>query len=639
MAKISVDRAMARAKSHERKGEINEAATLYKGVLEAFPNNKRAQQALAKLAQLRQATQAALNPPKEHINALVSLYNQGQFAAVAEKSGQLTIQFPGSFVLWNLLGAAHKGLGYLEHAAKGFSRACEISPEFADAHNNLGVTLKELGRFDAAIASYRTALQIKPDYPEALNNLGHVLKELDQLDEAIALCRKAVELRPNYIEALITLGNALKENGELDAALDTYQKIIKIDPGHAKAHNNIGATLEKQGKYDEAIAAYEKAIELKPDYVEVYSNILATLQHSGKIDEAISWYQKALAIAPDHGEWYRLLSMLKKWKPDDPLIAQIENQYARIDLAEEDRCHICFALYTIYNGIGNYEGAFDRLSEGNKLRKKLTNYHISQDEKLFQRLKNTAPLLQDAALKPADSLQTPTPMFIVGMPRSGTTLVEQVTSAHSDVFGAGELRFVEKYGRNIAIAEQEPTAEELINFRNQYLEAAANHSDGSKFVIDKMPHNFRFVALICAAMPEAKIIHVHRDPSATCWSNFERYFPARGLEYCYDLADVAAYFRMYVDLMGFWSEQYGGRIHHLSYERLTTDQETETRRLIDGLGLDWQDACLSPHENTRAVQTASFAQVRKPVYKGSSQKWMKYAEFLNGVFDGLPEFE
>ena len=639
MAKISVDRALARAKSHERKGEIDQAFSLYKDVLEAFPKNARAQQALAKLSQLRQATQASLNPPKEQINALVALYNQGQFAAVAQNGAMLVQSFPGSFVLWNLLGAAYKGLGNLEQAAKGFHRACELSPEFADGHNNLGVALMELGRFDEAIACYRTALEIKPNYPEALNNLGKTLKEVGELDQSIASCRKAIELRPDYVEALINLGNALKENGELDAAIEAYRKIIKINPEFSKAHNNIGATLEAQGNFDEAVDWYQKAIDIDPNYVEAYTNILATLQHSGKIDEAIDWYQKALAVAPDHGEWYRLLALLKKWNADDPLIAQIEEQYSRIDLPEEDRCHICFALYTIYNSIGNYEQAFARLSEGNTLRKKLCNYHISQDAKLFEQLKTTAPLLQNSGLEPVENANAPTPIFIVGMPRSGTTLVEQVISAHSDVFGAGELRYVEKFGRDIAICEKQPSQDDLRTFRQQYLEAAASHSDGSKYVIDKMPHNFRFVPLICAAIPEAKIVHVYREPAATCWSNFERYFPSKGLEYCYDLSDVAEFFKMYVDLMKHWSEEFGDRICDLSYDRLTIDQENETRRLIESLGLPWEDACLSPHENTRAVKTASFAQVRKPVYRGSSKKWMKYETYLDGAFEDLPEFD
>lgn len=639
MARLSVDRAMARAKSHERKGEIDQAFSLYKGVLEAFPKNARAQQALAKLSQLRQAAQASLNPTKKQVEGLVALYNQGQFAALAETGAQLVQRYPGSFVLWNLLGAAYKGLGNLDQAARGFRMASELSPEFADAHNNLGVTLMERGKFDQAIASYRTALEINPNYAEALSNLGKALKELGQIDQSIDACRKAIEVRPTYVEALINLGNALKEKGELDAAIEAYHKVIEISPDFAKAYNNIGATREAQGKFDDAITWYQKAIDLNPGYIDAYSNILATLQHSGKIEEAITWYQKALTITPDHGEWYRLLALLKKWTPDDPLIPQIENQYAKISLPEEDRCHICFALYTIYHSIGNYEHAFDRLQEGNRLRKKLGSYHISQDEKLFQQLRSTAPLIKANSVGLEDNPQHPTPIFIVGMPRSGTTLVEQVISAHSDVFGAGELRYVEKFGRDIAISEKQPSHETLREFRKQYLEAAATHSDGSKYIIDKMPHNFRYVALICAAMPEAKIIHVHRNPAATCWSNFERFFPSRGLEYCYDISDVAAYFRLYIDLMEHWSEQFGDRILHLSYDRLTVDQEDETRRLIGGLGLDWQDACLSPQDNTRAVKTASFAQVRKPVYKGSSEKWRKYEAFLNGAFDGLPRFE
>lgn len=221
------------------------------------------------------------------------------------------------------------------------------------------------------------------------------------------------------------------------------------------------------------------------------------------------------------------------------------------------------------------------------------------------------------------------------MPRSGTTLVEQIVSSHSKVTGAGELRFVQQFGLKMAFGTQEINERNLLNFREQYLNSLIQLGEGNLYITDKMPTNFQFIGLICRAFPETKIIHVKRDPAATCWSNFKHYFPASGLGYCYDLDDVVRYYQMYEDLMDFWNERYPDRIYRLDYDELTLDQEYETKRLISHLGLDWQEACLSPQKNKRAVKTASNQQVRQKVYKGSSQQWRKFGPYFDGAFDGL----
>ena len=227
------------------------------------------------------------------------------------------------------------------------------------------------------------------------------------------------------------------------------------------------------------------------------------------------------------------------------------------------------------------------------------------------------------------------PIFILGMLRSGTSLIEQIVSSHSEVTGAGELNHVSKFGRKLAVDPISVSTANVSKFRDKYLAELSKVSNGKHFVTDKMPPNFRFIPLICAAFPEAKIIHVKRNAAATCWSNYKHYFASDSLRYCYDLKDVISYYDLYSDLMKFWQSQYGDRIYHLSYESLTTKQENETRKLIKYLGLNWQPSCLSPHKNKRSVRTASQQQVRQKVYKGSSEAWRKYEPYLNGALDGL----
>ena len=222
------------------------------------------------------------------------------------------------------------------------------------------------------------------------------------------------------------------------------------------------------------------------------------------------------------------------------------------------------------------------------------------------------------------------------MPRSGTTLVEQIISSHSEVSAAGELIFVKKFGFTLATQPTSVNTTAVSEFRQKYLSELSKVSKGKQFITDKMPQNFLFIPLICAALPEAKIIHVQRSAAATCWSNYKQYFVSDSIGYCYDLHDVVSYYKLYDDLMNFWQAEYRDRIYNLNYESLTTDQTNQTRKLIDHLELTWEEACLSPHKNKRSVRTASQQQVRQKVYKGSSNAWRKYEPYLNGSFDKLP---
>jgi hypothetical protein len=221
------------------------------------------------------------------------------------------------------------------------------------------------------------------------------------------------------------------------------------------------------------------------------------------------------------------------------------------------------------------------------------------------------------------------------MPRSGTTLIEQIICSHTRVTGAGELNFVSQFGEKLAYGQITASSATLRLFRAQYLAEVAKKAEGRQFIIDKMPVNFRYIALICAAFPEAKIIHVQRSAKATCWSNFKHYFVSNSYGYSYNLVDTVRYYSLYMELMQFWNRNYANCIYHLDYDTLTENQEAETRSLIDHLGLKWEDACLSPETNNRSVRTASQQQVRQKVYQGSSENWRKYEPYLDGAFDSL----
>ena len=303
MAKLSVDQALFKAKSCAKKGEFEEAQKLYQTVLQAFPKNKRAQKGLAALNKPKQSA-TTQGPPQDTINQLVNLYNQGQLKAVVEQAQALTEQYPNAFIIWNILGAAHKGLGSIFEASEAFKKVTELNPDYAEGHSNLGATLKDQRKLEEALASFNKALAIKPDYAEAYYNIGVTLKEQGKLQEAIETFNKALSLKPDYAEAYINMGNALQEQGKLEEAIEVYNKALAIKPDYAEAYYNMGVAFQDQGKLEEAIETFNKALSLKPNNAEAYINMGNALQEQGKLEEAIEVYNKALAIKPDYAEAY-----------------------------------------------------------------------------------------------------------------------------------------------------------------------------------------------------------------------------------------------------------------------------------------------------------------------------------------------
>ena len=289
----------------------------------------------------------------------------------------------------------------------------------------------------------------------------------------------------------------------------------------------------------------------------------------------------------------------------------------------------------MHEDLGELDKTFSHLAKGNALRKKSLKYSLNQDTELFTKLRRAQPNLFKNALDIKENSTEPSPIFVLGMLRSGTTLVEQVISSHSEVTGAGELNYVSQFGGYLSVDSALINTAAILEFRDRYLSEVSKLSDRKPFVTDKMPQNFYFIPLICAAFPEAKIIHVQRNAIATCWSNYKQYFVSKSLGYCYDLNDIVEYYRLYKDLMKLWQSRYSDRIYNLNYEDLVNDQENQTRKLITYLGLKWEDSCLAPEKNKRSVRTASQQQVRQKVYRGSSEAWKKYEPYLNGVFDSL----
>jgi len=583
----------------------------------------------------RKSVELAIQDAEAHNNLGVTLLQLGRMDAAEDHFKKAVALKPDYAESLFNLGNVSQKRGRIEEAEATYKRALALKPDFTEAHNELGNMLKSAGRLDECVGSYERAIALRRDFLEAHNNLGNALHDLGRLEEAEVCFRRALEFRPSHAEVLNNLGTTLMGRGKLDEAETCFRQAIIHEPNFAEAFNNLGTTLEELGQLTEAESSYKAAIDLMPAYAKAQTNLGNTLRSLGKLEEAKASYSQAIALQPDYTEAYHALSAIKKFDAKDREVLQMRDLHQNNSLSEEHRCQICFALATVCENLGDFAAAFEYYSEGNALRRK----HLGHDRALvtesFEKLKFNYANLAAKRLEEKDITPAKFPIFIVGMPRSGTTLVEQIISSHSLVAGGGELPFVAKHGGELASGISTVNIAAMTQFREQYLGATQPKWKHHIYLTDKMPQNFRFLGLIASVFPEAKIIHVKRRTAAVVWANYTMYFAKKGLSYCYCLSDILHYYNEYSDLMRYWQQSLGERIYDLEYESLTANQNQETRKLIEHLDLSWEDACLSPQSNKRQVATASSVQVRKPVYQGSSDRWERYRPYLNGALDHL----
>lgn len=598
-----------------RAGRVRETEKQCKDLLKAGPDS-------AAVLNLLNLLGAALQARKKSAEA-VSVFDA------------LVMRKPGAAQTYNNRGVALKSIGRLKEAIQDYETAIRLKPDYAEAYNNRGNARSRQGQPREAVRDFSRAIRLKPDYAEAYNNLGIALLSLEQPEAALENHKKAIRIRPGVAEFHCDIGNVFHEMGRLGEATAAYDTAIRLKPDFAKAHNNRGTVFYTREQWDEAEKCYHTAIRLKPDYAEAFNNLGTLYQASGRRQEAVKSFEKAIRFRPDCPGTHCNLSNLKTFAPGDPQIRKMETLLTKPVLDDNDKTLLHFSLARAYMDLSDDERAFEYLALGNRLRKKVLGYRLSNDEAMFSRIRSifSSPLPPPAPT----GMSGPRPIFVLGMPRSGTTLVEQILASHSAVRAAGELKLlgnaVIKTNRSLG-----PMTDHHIHaLRESYLAGLTQRDSGSPFITDKMPLNFRWIGFIILALPEAKILHVKRNAQATCWSIYKHRFFEGGNGYAYDQADVAGYYRLYENLMGFWHSKFPGRILDIDYERLTENQSDETRRLLDHAGLAWEDACLEFYSTPRAVRTASSSQIRQKMYQGSSEKWRRYERYLAPMLSLLEE--
>jgi tetratricopeptide (TPR) repeat protein len=493
-------------------------------------------------------------------------------------------------------------------------------------------------RLDVAERLLKPHLREDPFDALAIRMLAELAARIGRWRDSENLLRRAVEIAPGFTAARANLALVLGRTGRPAEALELLEDIFAADPDDQGVVNLKAATLGRLGDFGEAIGLYEKVLEKTPDQPRIWLSYGHMLKTVGRQPEAVAAYRKALAIKPGLGEAWWSLANLKTVKFDEADRAAMRGAFGSPGLTDEDRFHLDFALGTALHDAGKPDEAFAHYRKANALRLAQQPYNPEQLSRTVDRC--IEGFTAGAFTERDGGCDAPDPIFIVGLPRAGSTLVEQILSSHSLVEGTAELpdipALVQRLGRYPADVLT-LTREQREELGREYLKrAAVQRRTDRPFFIDKLPNNWLFVPFIRLILPNSKIIDARRHPMGCCFSNFRQHF-ARGQAFTYDLGAIGRYYRDYVRLMAHVDAALPGRVHRVIYERMVDDTESEVRALLDHLGLEFEPACLEFYRTERPVRTASSEHVRQPIYREATEEWRVYQPFLGPLSEALGE--
>ncbi len=604
----------------------------------------------------RRAIEINPNYPGALSNLGIALFDQGKFDEALAHYDRAVALEPNFAQAYSNRGNALQRLKRFADAEKDYRRAIELQPEFADAWNNLGTCLRELKRAEEAESVYRKALGFNPNNPDTLDNLALALKDLERLDEAADLMRRALVIESRDEKFYVHYATVLLDQHKIDEAAAANERALALNANNHDAVNLAGRIAFERSHLDAALAHYRRALALKPELADAYNNMGNVLKELGQLQEAQDAYAEAVRLDPNIAGVYVNLADSWKFAPDDPYLAIMEKMAAQPDgLSKADRMQLDFALGKAYADLKDFPRSFRHLLAGNAAKRASFTYDEASTFALFDHIEAVFSR-ELIAQKAGGGDPSVMPIFVVGMPRSGTTLVEQIIASHPMVHGAGELQTLNDViltvrgpdGNVIPYPDFMPAldATALRQIGSSYVaevrklvaalsSPAIGDKRGWERVTDKMPSNYYFLGLIHLALPNAKIIHTVRDPVDTCVSCFSKLFSAEQ-NHTYDLAELGRYYKRYEGLMAHWRRVLPeGGVLDVRYEDVVADLDTMARRIIAYCGLPWDDRCLSFHETDRPVRTASATQVRQPIYKSAIGRWRVYADQLGPLLSAL----
>lgn len=588
----------------------------------------------------------ALDPTmaSAHSNLGIAMFDAKRYDE-AEASHQRALAFvPNLLQSLNNLGSIERARGNKSEALAWYRKALAINPDFLESLTNIGAVLVEEERADEAVEPLLKVLQVYPDSPEALCNLGLAYYKKDDLEKGETLLRRSLQNRPGYPEALVGLARVLHDKDQLGEAEKLLLEVTEKDPAKTDAWCQMGTVYTEQGEADLADAAYRRALAVDAQCADALTGMANLKLEAGKIDEAVSDLNAALSVDPDNLGARFHLTQAQKVKPGDSNLAVLKAKAASSEnISTEKRISLHYALGKAYDDLREYDKAFPQFLEGAKLKRSKLNYSADADDERTQRIIQAFSAERYQLLQGAGNPDS-TPIFVLGMPRSGTTLTEQIIASHPLVYGAGELKeLLEVAQQSLPGAPQQAYPDNLARLDKatltawgaDYVSRLRKHSGTAQHITDKMPANYMALGLIPLMLPNAKIVHVKRNPVDTCVSCFTRLFN-RHQDATYDLIELGKHYMNYVRLMDHWRQVLpAGSFLEVQYEDIVADMEGQAKRLINYVGLPWDEACLDFHKNERSIRTASVTQVRQPIYKSSVERWRHYEAYLGPLLEQI----
>jgi tetratricopeptide (TPR) repeat protein len=686
---LSIEQAIALAEQHQAAGELGAAEALCRQILRANGRHAPAmhlmgvvQHQAGRLADAIEWVARAVRTDGRvalwHCN-LGEMHRQAANAEQALAEGNRALELdPNLAQAWNNVGILHYEADAFEEAVRHYRRAIALVPGYVEAISNLGNALRALLRHEEALEAYRRALQLQPGHVDALNNMGTALRDLGRRQEAEQAYSRALMLKPDSPAVINNLALAYKERDLLEDAavllirsmvLDpakaqtmTYLALVRLDqkrvedaeiaatralemaPEDGEALNAMGLVRFEQQDTSAALDFFRRAVERKPALADAHNNIANILKEEGQLDAALAAYEQAIALDPREAAYYLNYSDPKKFTEGDACLLAMEEMARNAAGASKlSRQRLNFALAKAYDDLGRRDESFACLTTANQLKRESVPYDEAQTLQAFDRIAEVFD--RKLVTRAKGGWRSSVPVFIVGMPRSGTTLVEQILGSHPEVHPAGELSDFNwlvdqtvspRGGRFVYPDDAARMASGQLDALGQaYVERLRRRDPGAARITDKMPANFLFLGLIHMALPAARIIHLQRDPIDTCMSCYSKLFSG-DQNFSYDLGELGRYYRRYVGLMAHWRGVLPkGVMLEVRYEDVVADLEGQARRMIAHVGLDWDDRCLAFHETRRPVRTASASQVRRPIYKSSTGRSQAYAAHLGALVEAL----
>ena len=683
---ISIQEALIQANAHWNAGQAEQAEVICQRILSIWPGQPDALHLMGLMAHafnhgelaieyLRKACDSP-RVPAIYLSNLAEMLRQKGSLVEAEEYGRRALQADNTLpAVWNNLGIILQEVGKLDEARLCLEKLLSFEPNNPRAHNNLANTFKYLGKFALAKTHWLKALELDPQYPDPYSNLANLLGQMAQHDEAIAYSRKAIEINPhladaylniaaieasrnrhadalhwlnsllgfapNHINGLAAKALSLMHLDQHEEALACINIAVTQAPDNAEAINARGIILQAMGNSKQAIEAFKIAATL-PGLIneKVITNLALLHMHNGETEEANRIFDEALVTHPTSANLWFNRTDLTTFKLGDPEITKMEAALGAIEFpTDNDKLLMHFALGKAYLDVGESEKAFAHLNLGNQMKRASFSFNINTTAQWLNQIKTvfTRDYIEQG-LSQAPRVALDAPIFIIGMPRSGTSLIEQILASHPAVHGSGELKYVQRIADGFG---GYPNTNPPLNSAHtavlgaEYLKKIAPLSQGRTFVVDKMPANFLHVGLIHMMLPHARIICCQRNPIDTCLSLYSKLFGDEQL-FAYDLSELGQFHLEYESLTDHWRKVIpASHFIDVQYESVVENIESEARRLLDFLGLTWDSACLDFYKTKRTVKTASTNQVRQPVYKSSSGRWRKHAAQLQPLLKAL----